>query len=278
MSLPPQYIVLFVAKVLMGQMQEVNDVREYDVEDSKKTTTAKKKEAGLQLPRALKEGYVGGTHTHVQQRPPAPPGPWSCSQRVTGAGCFDTEQKPLLVSAGSPCLGVVVCLSTFLPRESSPCSLCRTGSLREAALPEQHLHVVSTKPGETLGPTERLGLGGLGEPVQTSPASAVVCERKGGGGGGGGARLTARSALSQDAPEERTCERQAVVRAARLPQPGWSWGLTQEPAPKPSKRKAQGELYPPTPLSPARGRGRDATGRIWSLLGLACDPTLMRFL
>ncbi|NXJ39682.1 CERS1 synthase, partial [Ciconia maguari] len=30
------YIVLFVAKVLMGQMQEVNDVREYDVEDSKK--------------------------------------------------------------------------------------------------------------------------------------------------------------------------------------------------------------------------------------------------
>ncbi|NWX14511.1 CERS1 synthase, partial [Aegotheles bennettii] len=31
------YIVLFVAKVLMGQMQEVNDVREYDVEDTKKT-------------------------------------------------------------------------------------------------------------------------------------------------------------------------------------------------------------------------------------------------
>ncbi|NWS61850.1 CERS1 synthase, partial [Chunga burmeisteri] len=31
------YIVLFVVKVLMGQMQEVNDVREYDVEDSKKT-------------------------------------------------------------------------------------------------------------------------------------------------------------------------------------------------------------------------------------------------
>uniref|UniRef100_A0A8C0FEF5 Ceramide synthase 1 n=1 Tax=Bubo bubo TaxID=30461 RepID=A0A8C0FEF5_BUBBB len=54
------YIVLFVAKVLMGQVQEVNDVREYDVEDSKKTTTAKKKEAGLQLPSALKEGYVCG--------------------------------------------------------------------------------------------------------------------------------------------------------------------------------------------------------------------------
>uniref|UniRef100_A0A674J7Y1 Ceramide synthase 1 n=1 Tax=Terrapene triunguis TaxID=2587831 RepID=A0A674J7Y1_9SAUR len=32
------YIVLFVAKVLTGQMQEVNDVREYDVEESKKTT------------------------------------------------------------------------------------------------------------------------------------------------------------------------------------------------------------------------------------------------
>ncbi|NXE13741.1 CERS1 synthase, partial [Lophotis ruficrista] len=31
------YIVLFVGKVLMGQMQEVNDVREYDVEDSEKT-------------------------------------------------------------------------------------------------------------------------------------------------------------------------------------------------------------------------------------------------
>ncbi|NWI99709.1 CERS1 synthase, partial [Crypturellus undulatus] len=30
------YIVLFVAKVLMGQMQEVNDVREYDVVDSKR--------------------------------------------------------------------------------------------------------------------------------------------------------------------------------------------------------------------------------------------------
>ncbi|NXT83818.1 CERS1 synthase, partial [Zapornia atra] len=30
------YIILFVAKVLMGQMQEVNDVREYDVEDSRK--------------------------------------------------------------------------------------------------------------------------------------------------------------------------------------------------------------------------------------------------
>ncbi|XP_035204280.1 ceramide synthase 1 [Oxyura jamaicensis] len=50
------YIVLFVAKVLMGQMQEVNDVREYDVEDSKKTTVAKKKEDGFQLPSALKEG------------------------------------------------------------------------------------------------------------------------------------------------------------------------------------------------------------------------------
>lgn len=35
---------------------EVNDVREYDVEDSKKTTAAKKKESGLQLPNALKEG------------------------------------------------------------------------------------------------------------------------------------------------------------------------------------------------------------------------------
>lgn len=43
----------------MGQMQEVNDVREYDVEDSKKTAVAKKKEGGLQLPSALKEGCVG---------------------------------------------------------------------------------------------------------------------------------------------------------------------------------------------------------------------------
>lgn len=59
-SLPPQYIVLFVAKVLLGQVQEVNDVREYDVEDSKKARkVAKKKEAGLQLHNALKEGYVG---------------------------------------------------------------------------------------------------------------------------------------------------------------------------------------------------------------------------
>lgn len=66
-SLPPQYIVLFVAKVLMGQMKEVNDVREYDVEVRKKTATAKKKEAGLQLPSALKEGYVVGV-TRVQHR------------------------------------------------------------------------------------------------------------------------------------------------------------------------------------------------------------------
>lgn len=78
----------------MGQMQEVNDVREYDVEDSKKTTTAKKKEAGLQLPSALKEGYVGGTHTPVQQPPPralellSKGHPWAGSG---GAGCLDTE-------------------------------------------------------------------------------------------------------------------------------------------------------------------------------------------
>ncbi|KAL9824283.1 ceramide synthase 1 [Geothlypis trichas] len=46
------YIVLFVAKVLLGQMQEVNDVREYDLEESRRPG----KEPGLQLPRALKEG------------------------------------------------------------------------------------------------------------------------------------------------------------------------------------------------------------------------------
>uniref|UniRef100_A0A8C3NI87 Ceramide synthase 1 n=1 Tax=Geospiza parvula TaxID=87175 RepID=A0A8C3NI87_GEOPR len=46
------YIVLFVAKVLLGQMQEVNDVREYDLEESRKPG----KEPGIQLPRALKEG------------------------------------------------------------------------------------------------------------------------------------------------------------------------------------------------------------------------------
>uniref|UniRef100_A0A8C5INT9 Ceramide synthase 1 n=1 Tax=Junco hyemalis TaxID=40217 RepID=A0A8C5INT9_JUNHY len=34
------YIVLFVAKVLLGQMQEVNDVREYDLEESRKPGTA----------------------------------------------------------------------------------------------------------------------------------------------------------------------------------------------------------------------------------------------
>ncbi|XP_027560254.1 ceramide synthase 1 [Neopelma chrysocephalum] len=50
------YIVLFVAKVLMGQMQEVNDVREYDVEDTGKSARARKREAGIQLPKALKEG------------------------------------------------------------------------------------------------------------------------------------------------------------------------------------------------------------------------------
>ncbi|XP_054142585.1 ceramide synthase 1 [Melozone crissalis] len=46
------YIVLFVAKVLLGQMQEVNDVREYDLEESRKPG----KEPGVPLPRALKEG------------------------------------------------------------------------------------------------------------------------------------------------------------------------------------------------------------------------------
>uniref|UniRef100_A0A8C9NCH8 Uncharacterized protein n=1 Tax=Serinus canaria TaxID=9135 RepID=A0A8C9NCH8_SERCA len=43
----PQYIVLFVAKVLLGQMQEVNDVREYDVVESRKAG----KEAGIPLPQ-----------------------------------------------------------------------------------------------------------------------------------------------------------------------------------------------------------------------------------
>lgn len=89
-SLPPQYIVLFVAKVLMGQMQEVNDVREYDVEDSKKTTTVKKKEAGLQLPNALKEGYVGGG------------GSRTCTASVgQGKGCGQTARGPAATVRGS---------------------------------------------------------------------------------------------------------------------------------------------------------------------------------
>lgn len=115
MSLLPQYIVLFVAKVLMGQMQEVNDVREYDVEDSKKTTTAKKKEAGLQLPNALKEGYGGeGGITHVHSICGRGQGCWQTSQGsgaacrgfTTGlengraAGCPDTEYKALLQASG----------------------------------------------------------------------------------------------------------------------------------------------------------------------------------
>lgn len=44
--------------------------------------------------------------------------------------------------------------------------------------------------------------------------------------------------LSQDAPEEWTCKRQAVVREAWLLQPGQPgriWGLTQGPTLKPSK-------------------------------------------
>ncbi|MGH0156117.1 UNVERIFIED_CONTAM: hypothetical protein FKN15_060807 [Acipenser sinensis] len=36
------YILLFVVKVLTGQMTEVNDVREYDIEDSRKTALHKK--------------------------------------------------------------------------------------------------------------------------------------------------------------------------------------------------------------------------------------------
>lgn len=54
--LSPQYIVLFVVKVLTGQMQEVNDMREYDVDDGRKALAPRKKEGNFQLPSALKEG------------------------------------------------------------------------------------------------------------------------------------------------------------------------------------------------------------------------------
>lgn len=46
------------------------------------------------------------------------------------------------------------------------------------------------------------------------------------------------SSLSQDAPEEWTCKRQAVIREVWLlqpGQPGWIWGLTRDPTLKPSK-------------------------------------------
>ncbi|KAH0625769.1 hypothetical protein JD844_034013 [Phrynosoma platyrhinos] len=45
------YIIFFVAKVLLGQVQEVNDVREYDIDG-----ISKKKDGELHIPTCLKEG------------------------------------------------------------------------------------------------------------------------------------------------------------------------------------------------------------------------------
>ncbi|XP_072834048.2 ceramide synthase 1 isoform X1 [Pogona vitticeps] len=45
------YIVFFVTKVFMGQVQELNDVREYDVDVASRT-----KDGELRLPSSLKEG------------------------------------------------------------------------------------------------------------------------------------------------------------------------------------------------------------------------------
>ncbi|XP_066492117.1 ceramide synthase 1 [Tiliqua scincoides] len=50
------YIVLFVVKVFMGHVQEVNDLREYDLDDGMKVTTSKKKEGELQILNSWKEG------------------------------------------------------------------------------------------------------------------------------------------------------------------------------------------------------------------------------
>ncbi|KAJ6664360.1 hypothetical protein lerEdw1_008579, partial [Lerista edwardsae] len=50
------YIILFVVKVFMGQVQEVNDVREYDLDDGKKVTASKKKEGTIQILNSWKEG------------------------------------------------------------------------------------------------------------------------------------------------------------------------------------------------------------------------------
>ncbi|XP_044311955.1 ceramide synthase 1 isoform X2 [Varanus komodoensis] len=46
------YIVIFVVKVLLGQVREVNDVREYDVDSA----ALKKKDADLHIPSSWKEG------------------------------------------------------------------------------------------------------------------------------------------------------------------------------------------------------------------------------
>lgn len=51
-----QYIILFVVKIFMGQVQEVNDVREYDLDDGKKVTASKKKEGEIQILNSWKEG------------------------------------------------------------------------------------------------------------------------------------------------------------------------------------------------------------------------------
>lgn len=142
---PLQYIVLFVAKVLMGQVHEVNDVREYDVEDSKKTTAGKKKESGLQLPNALKEGCVGrggdmGSTSGLGEGKM----PWSSIQSIhRWAGkekdvlmqsvknsCRDQEE--LCVSTSQHC-GVSVHLCPTNPHLSLPLLTSRTGSVCDIA-------------------------------------------------------------------------------------------------------------------------------------------------
>ncbi|XP_069042318.1 ceramide synthase 1 [Lepisosteus oculatus] len=62
------YILLFVAKVLTGQMTEVNDVRDYDVEDSKKPALLQRRDSlpycnSWKQRKHLKNGIVKDKHT-----------------------------------------------------------------------------------------------------------------------------------------------------------------------------------------------------------------------
>lgn len=46
----------FVVRILTGQVQELNDVREYDMDDGKKSLPTETKDRALQIPNSCKDG------------------------------------------------------------------------------------------------------------------------------------------------------------------------------------------------------------------------------
>lgn len=151
-------------------------------------------------------------------------------------GCLDAEFKNRCGEQEELCLPVTSrCVSPALSRESSS---DRAGSSPSSICTSCGEHEVWQDAGAC-----RAGLADwepgrncLREPVKAGLSSAAI--REGEGGRVGAEADCLLRSLSQDAPEERTCKRQAVVREAWLLQPGQPgriWGLTQGPTLKPSK-------------------------------------------